>query len=266
MPELPEVETIKNDLEKKVLNRAFINVWSNTKKIIKKDFSNFKKIIKGKKINRIKRRGKNLIISLSDDYYLLIHFKMTGHFIYSSFKEIPKHTRVIFFLDNEKVLALSDVRKFAKINIFTKKELDLELSKLGPEPLTISFSEFKKRMPKKGKIKNILLKQEIITGIGNIYADEILWKCKIHPLTDISQIKDLNNLYKEMKNILKKAIKLRGSSISDYKDLQGEKGTFGDQRKVYRKENLPCPYCQNKIKRIKINNRSSCFCPSCQKI
>ncbi len=261
MPELPEVETIKEDLKTKVLNRTFVDLWTDTEKIIKKELPLFKTKIKKAQIKQIERKGKNIIISLSNNYYLLIHLKLTGHFLYD---QRDRYTRVVFSLDNGKILSLSDLRKFAKIELLTKEELEKKLAKIGPDPLKISLREFKKAMPKRGKIKSILMNQEIISGIGNIYADEILWKSKIHPLTDISQIKNLDLILKETRNILKKAIKLRGTSVSDYKDLQGNEGSFGKERNAYRKKS--CPTCQTEIKRIKLGNRSCYFCPSCQKI
>ncbi len=264
MPELPEVETIKKDL-KKVLNRTFVDIWTDSEKIIKKDFKTFKKTIKGAKIKKIERKGKNLIFSLSNNYYLLIHLKLTGYLLLNKTPQ-NEYIRVIFYLDNKETLALSDLRKFAKIELLSKKELKEILSKIGPDPLKTSFKEFQNNLPKKGKIKKVLMDQKNISGIGNIYADEILWESKIHPLTQISQIKDLNFLFKNIQKILKKGIKLRGASVSDYKDLQGERGTFDQKRKVYKREGKPCFNCQTKIKRIKINNRSSCFCPFCQKL
>ncbi len=275
MPELPEVETIKRDLQTKVLNRAFVNIWTDTRKIIKKDFIFFKRKIKNSKVKKIERKGKNIIILLSNNYYLLIHLKMTGHLLYGQmpieknkwYQDKNNHyLRVIFFLDNKKILALSDLRKFAKIELLLEKELEKELRKIGPDPLEITFSEFQKRLPKKGKIKTVLMNQKFVSGIGNIYADEILWEAKIHPLKDISKIKDLKPLFLIIKKVLKKGIKLRGSSISDYRDLFGKKGSFDKKTKAYQKEGKNCFRCKKIIKRIKINNRSSCFCPACQKI
>ncbi|MDD5606570.1 MAG: bifunctional DNA-formamidopyrimidine glycosylase/DNA-(apurinic or apyrimidinic site) lyase [Candidatus Pacebacteria bacterium] len=275
MPELPEVETIKKDLQTKVLNRAFVNVWTDTKKIIKKDFKQFKKIIKGAKIKNIERKGKNIIILLSNNYYLLVHFKMTGHFLYgklpikkNSWAKDPanQYLRVIFFLDNKKILALSDLRKFAKIELLSKNELDEKLKKIGPDPLEITFSEFQKILPKKGRIKPILMNQKFVSGIGNIYADEILWQAKINPLKDISQIENFQKLYLVIKKVLKKGVKPRGASISDYRDLLGKKGIFDKKTKIYKKEGRLCLNCGTKIKRIKIAGRSSCFCPICQRI
>jgi len=272
MPELPEVETTVSDLKKKVLGRAFFDVWTDTPKIIKTDLTQFKKKIKNKKIKDVKRRGKNIIFELSDGFYLLTHLKMTGHYLYDEWDDDPfnKYIRVKFTMDNKKILALSDLRKFAKIILFkSKKDLDKELSKLGPEPLKITFKKFQKVLKgKRGIIKKVLHDQNIIVGVGNIYSDEILWKTKINPFrkTDSLTEKELKDIYLTTKEILKKAIKLRGTSISDYRDLEGKRGTFGNILKVYKRDGKECPRCKTIIERRKINNRSARFCPSCQKI
>jgi len=271
MPELPEVETTVSDLKKKVLGRAFFDVKTDTPKIIKRDLKDFKKKIKGKKIKDVRRRGKNIIFELSDGYYLLTHLKMTGHYLYDKWEDDPynKYIRVEFIMDNKKVLALSDLRKFAKIVLFDNKEdLDKELSKLGPEPLEITFKEFKERLKgKKGIIKKVLHDQNVIVGVGNIYSDEILWETKINPFRKVNTLteKELKDIYTTTKKVLQKAIKLRGTSISDYRDVQGKKGTNGEALKVYRRDGKECPRCNTKIERVKINGRSARFCPNCQK-
>jgi len=268
MPELPEVQTTVLGLKKKVLNRTFVDVWTDTKKLFKNiSFPDFKKEIKGKKIKKIYRRGKNIIFDLSDGLNLLVHQKMTGHFLYDKWENDPMNSfiRVKFFLDNGKVLALSDLRKFAKIELYKTKDLKLNL---GPEPLEKSFNFDKfKNVLKKGKIKQVLMNQEIIAGIGNIYSDEILWQAKVHPEKDALKLseKELKRIYKAMKDILKKAVDLGGTSISDYRDIEGKKGKFGDIRKVYRRESQKCPRCGAIIKRKKLGGRSAHFCPSCQK-
>lgn len=271
MPELPEVETTVQGLQK-VLNRTFVNVWTNTPKLIKKPSSLalFRKGIKGKKIKKIYRRGKNIIFDLSDDYSLLIHQKMTGHLLYDKWDENDRYNSYIhlkFTLDNGKILALSDLRKFAKVELQKTRSLLKELSSLGPEPLEISFEEFKSLFKKRrGKIKKVLMNQNIIVGIGNIYADEILWETKIHPFKDVSEIteKEFKKIYTATRIILKKALKLGGTSISDYRDIYGRKGSFGDIRKAYRREGEKCFRCGATIKRKKIGARSTCFCPECQ--
>lgn len=272
MPELPEVQTTVLGLNRRVLNRTFANVWTDAEKLFKNiPFSEFKKRIKNKKIKKIYRRGKNIIFELSQDYFLLVHQKMTGHLLYDEWQKdkINSYIHVRFFLDNGKILAFSDLRKFAKIELHEKDSLKKQLALLGPEPLDkiFTFNKFKKVL-RRGRIKQILMNQEVIVGIGNIYSDEILWQAKIHPEKDALKLseKELKRIYKAMKDILKKGVELRGTSISDYRDIEGKKGKFGDVIKVYRKEGEKCPICKSIIKRKKIGGRSAYFCPSCQKI
>jgi formamidopyrimidine-DNA glycosylase len=302
MPELPEVETIVKDLQKKIIDRKIVNLWTDFPKIIKKPskFEQFKKEIKSKKIKRIWRRAKNIIFDLNDNYSLLIHQKMTGHLLFGKWEarngkwtsvipgplrddQMNRFLHLIFTLDNGWQLALSDLRKFAKVELWETKELenDEEMKKLGPEPLAkdFTFEKFKKalRMKKaargeprqrRGKIKQVLMDQEVIAGIGNIYSDEILWKAKIHPFKDISKLSDndFKKIYKAMREILPLAIKLGGESISNYRRPSGEKGFYDKAREVYRREGEKCPVCGGIIKRGKIGGRSAHFCPACQKL
>jgi formamidopyrimidine-DNA glycosylase len=289
MPELPEVETIVRDLKKEVLHRTFIDIWTDTRNIIKKDtLESLKKKLIGKKIIGVRRRSKNVLIDLSDDYILLIHQKIAGHLLFGKWKlekrvwtsekegplltdPINNYIHVVFTLDDKKQIALSDARKFAKVELWKKD--DLESSKdffaLGPEPLEkdFTFSKFKKLFEKKrGKIKQVLMDQNFISGIGNIYASEILFVAKIHPEEEIKNLKeeDLKNIYNAMRKILEKAIELKGDSFSDYRTLYGEKGGAQGMNKVYQKEGQPCPKCGGVVKRIKQGGRSSFFCPKCQ--
>jgi formamidopyrimidine-DNA glycosylase len=291
MPELPEVETIVRELNKEVLGRTFLDVWTNFKKMIKKpkSFEEFRKEIKGKKILNLRRRGKNIIFELSGNSFLLIHQKLTGHLLLGKWKlekgkwisEIPgpllddpmnNFLHLIFWLNDKRQLALSDLRKFAKVELLNKEELEKELKTLGPEPLEkdFSFEKFKEQILKKkrGKIKQVLMDQEVIAGIGNIYSDEILWQAKIHPFKDISKLREeeLKEIYLAMREILKKAIAAKGESISDFRRITGEKGGFNPLRKVYRREGEKCSRCGTIIKRIKIGGRSAHFCPNCQKL
>jgi len=292
MPELPEVETIIRDLNTKVLRRTFIDVWTDFSKTVKKpkDFSQFRKEIKNKKIQKIWRRGKNIIFELSGDKILLIHQKLTGHLLlgnweYSQGKWKPlipgplsddprnRFLHLIFFLDDRQQLALSDLRKFAKVELWDKKELESskEFKGLGPEPLekNFTFEKFKEAIlkRKRGKIKQVLMDQEVIVGIGNIYSDEILWETKIHPFKDISKLSDdkLKKIYRAMRKILAKAVDLGGESFSDFRRISGEKGYFDKERKVYRREGEKCSRCGTIIKRLKLGGRSAHFCPNCQK-
>ncbi|MGA2417975.1 MAG: DNA-formamidopyrimidine glycosylase [Candidatus Staskawiczbacteria bacterium] len=292
MPELPEVETTVKGLKSEVLNRAFVDVWSDWKKIIKRanDFEVFKKEIKGKKIKKIWRRAKNIIFDLSDNHSLLVHQKMTGHLLVGKWEQkngmwkptdeksslndpYNRFLHLIFFLDNQKMLALSDARKFAKVELWKTDDLlnSKEFKNLGPEPLekSFTFEKFKEILKnKKGRIKQVLMNPEIIAGIGNIYSSEILWQAKIHPEKNIAKLseKELKLLYQAIKNVLELGVKLGGESFSDYRKPDGSKGDFDDERKVYRRENQKCSRCGTKIKRLKVGQRSAFFCPNCQKL
>jgi formamidopyrimidine-DNA glycosylase len=290
MPELPEVETTVKTLKRKVLNRTFLDIWTDSKNIKKpKNFQEFKKEIKGRKINNIKRRAKNILFYLSGNKILLIHQKMTGHLLlgkwkvidnkWSSLKTGPLRESVnlfihlMFWLDKGEMLALSDLRKFAKVELWDKDELEgsEEFKKLGPEPLEkeFTFLEFKKALPQKGKIKQVLMDQNTIAGIGNIYSDEILWEAKIHPLKDVSKLskEELKKIYSAVKKILKKAIKLKGDSMSDYRLINGEKGGYQKVQKVYQRQGNFCLRKDGgKIQCLKIGGRTAHFCPVCQEL
>jgi formamidopyrimidine-DNA glycosylase len=293
VPELPEVETIVLDLKNaspKILGEKFLDVWTDFPRMVKKpkSFEEFKKEIREKKIEKIWRRGKNIVFDLSEGKSLLVHQKLTGHLLYGKWKRekgkwvssikgplsedpMNRFLHLIFFLENGWQLALSDLRKFAKVELWPKDLLKAELEKLGPEPLSkdFTFERFKETVlkRKKGKIKAVLMDQTVIAGIGNIYSDEALWRAKIHPLKPVEKISEegLKRIYQAIKKILPKAIELGGESFSDFRRLNGEKGKSEEIIKVYRKEGKPCPICRGKIKRIKLGGRSAYFCPSCQK-
>ncbi len=293
MPELPEVETTVLELKKSkppIFGLKIVEVWTDAKNLIKrpKNFNDFKKEIIGKKFLNVWRRGKNILFTLSSGKTLLIHQKLTGHLLIGQWEKVKgkwvskisgplkedpmnRFLHLIFTLEDGRQIALSDLRKFAKVEVLEKEELEKELAKLGPEPLSeeFTFEKFKEVLKKKkGKIKQILMDQEVIAGIGNIYSDEILWQAKIHPLKKVEKLKEseLKEIFKAMKTILKKAISLGGESISDYRRPSGEKGNFDKYRKVYKREGERCFRCQSEIKRIKISGRSAHFCPSCQKL
>ncbi|MDD5696773.1 MAG: bifunctional DNA-formamidopyrimidine glycosylase/DNA-(apurinic or apyrimidinic site) lyase [Candidatus Pacebacteria bacterium] len=288
MPELPEVETIVRGLGEKVKGRTFLDVWTDSPALFKKvSFKELRKRIKGKRINGVRRRGKNIIFDLTGNYALLVHQKITGHLLLGKWKKqgrvwvsktkgvllsdpMNQFLRAIFFLSGNLDMALSDLRKFAKIELWEKKELEEYLKSFGPEPLSKEFTlnGLKKLFSgKKGKIKQILMDQSFIAGIGNIYASEILWEARIAPTREAGKIKEkeLKRIYLAIKKILKKAIKLQGDSFSDFRKVSGEKGRYQDFARVYQKEGEKCPVCRGRIKRIKQGGRSSFFCPSCQK-
>ena len=301
MPELPEVQTIVSDLNKKITGRRIRRIWFDAPKLIKKPKpGEFEKQIKGLKITEVKRRGKNILIYLTKNlksktksYLLLIHQKMTGHLLYGKWRvkkvsssksqvssllrgplreKVNNYIHLVFYFDNGWQMALSDLRKFAKVVFGLKEEIeDLpELKKIGPDAISknFTFQKFKGTLNNsRGKIKQVLMNQEVIAGIGNIYSDDILWQAKIHPFrtADSLKPKELKSTYSAMRGILAKAVRLRGTSISDYRDPDGKSGFYADKRLVYRRERELCRRCQNPIKRVKIGGRSAHYCPNCQK-
>lgn len=293
MPELPEVETIKNDLNKLIIGRKILDVRSEFPDIIKMDFDEFKKEVVGSKITDVKRRAKNLIIelgSVTGGKYLLIHFKMSGHLIVIGAElEVKngdwvtrvgplsdpqnKYVRAQFILDDGNQIAFSDLRRFGYIKLIAdSQELKAILEQFGPEPLEKAFTvEILEKIleGKKSPIKKVIMDQKNIAGIGNIYADEILFDAKIHPLKPANRLsdEDIRVLYKSIQQILKLALENRGTSTSDYRDASGKRGNYGNIRKVYRKTGEPCPNnCGGKIERISVGGRGTHFCPKCQKL
>ena len=299
MPELPEVQTIVNDLNRKVKGLTITDVWTDWPKYFRRSkggFDGFKKEIKNKKIEKIWRIGKNIILDLSGKQKILIHQKMTGHLLIGKWKmengkwvpaekgllaeKVNGYIHVMFWLGGPSnkvgastMLALSDLRKFAKVLVVDEKDFkNLEdVKNIGPDPLKrgFKFGEFKSLLIKKrGVIKKVLMDQNVISGIGNIYADEILWLSKIHPQKSVEDLKekDLRIIFKNTRFILKKALRLRGTSIDDYRDAEGRRGGYDKVRYVYQREDEPCPRCGTEIKRLKIGGRSAHFCPKCQKV
>lgn len=273
MPELPEVETVKETLKQRLINTTISDTKVLYNNIIAyPDASTFVKNIKNKKIKDINRKGKFLIFDLGD-YCLLSHLRMEGKYFFKNKKDpINKHEHVIFTLDKDKELRYMDTRKFGKMYLIKKKELNTigPLKELGLEPfdnnLTSRYLENKlkhKTLP----IKTILLDQKIITGIGNIYADEILFLSKINPLKKANSLKkkELNNIIKYSKEVLQKAIAKGGTTIHSYTSVDGVTGKFQHELLVHGHEKDPCPTCHNQIKKIKVGGRGTYYCPHCQK-
>ncbi|MFH1824170.1 MAG: bifunctional DNA-formamidopyrimidine glycosylase/DNA-(apurinic or apyrimidinic site) lyase [Candidatus Firestonebacteria bacterium] len=267
MPELPEVETIVRGLQKQIVGKKIVGVKVILPKIVRGDAGDFITFVSGATIQKVWRRGKMIVINLSKGRSLLIHLKLTGQLLYIS-KDAPvtKHTHLVFKLSTGQQLHYLDVRQFGYFCLADTSLVE-GLTPAGLEPLKISLNKFKKIIQsKKARMKSLLLNQSFLAGIGNIYADEILHKAHIHPLQHahtLSQIQ-ITRLYRNIKEVLKKAIKYRGSSVSDYVDSGGQKGNYQRYHRVYRRAGKPCFTCQKKIVRIKIGGRSSYFCPNCQ--
>jgi formamidopyrimidine-DNA glycosylase len=271
MPELPEIETIKRYLEKDLIGRKIKDV----KIVSKKSFLGDKKKILNSKILKIERRGKMLVFRLNNGLNLIFHLKLTGQllFYYTNSNESlnkwqrTKYTRVIFILDKG-FLIFNDARKFGWIKVLDEKGLNNELSKIGKEPFDLNFKYLKEIFSKtKRPIKIILMDQGKIAGLGNIYANEALFLSKIHPLKPANKLKDseIKNLLSSIKKVIKKAIKLQGTSFRFYTKPDESKGSYQEEFLVYQRQNEKCLRCKNKIKYIKIGGRGSFYCPRCQK-
>jgi len=274
MPELPEVETVRKTLELKLKNKKIksINILYHG---IFAD-ANIEKIcndIKEETINNILRKGKWLIFEL-DHYYLLSHLRMEGKYLYRDFKDkITKHEHVIFNIADEFELRYQDTRKFGKMHLIKKSDIgneDSPISKLGLEPwddnLTVNYltEKFKN---KRTAIKTILLDQTIISGIGNIYANEILFLSKINPHKESGKLtsKEKNNIIINTRDVLSIAIEMGGTTIRSYTSQEGVTGLFQQDLYVQDRENEPCKVCKTNIVREKLNGRSAFYCPNCQK-
>lgn len=283
MPELPEVQTTVDGLNRTVRGKKIVRVettynspFYKNKREIKnpKFFTEFRKIVKGQKILKTERRAKNILIHLSRGHTIIVHMKMTGHFVYNR-PDYP-FARLKFELNNGKILVLSDMRKFAKVCLEKTSELSHSphLAGLGPEPLEKSFQlkDFKKRLfiQPKGRIKQVLMNPQIISGIGNIYSDEILWRSGVHPTSIVSKIpeKNLREMYRAMKELLLKGISLGGDSMSDYRNIEGERGDFQNHHRAYQKHRTKCSKkgCKGIIEKIKVGGRTAHFCPKHQKL
>ena len=273
MPELPEVETVKNTLKKILLNKRINSVRVNYSNIIEYPSSNnFIEQIKGQYINDIHRRGKWLMFELTD-YYLLSHLRMEGkYFLKHAQDEVDKHEHVIFELDNDEELRYRDTRKFGRMLLIPKDEIGecKQIKELGLEPwdenLTSTYLLDKYRN-KKLPIKSVLLDQSIITGIGNIYADEILFLSKINPCTVTSTLtkKKCDEIIKHTREVLEHAIELGGTTIRSYESSEGVHGRFQINLLVHNRKDEKCPNCSTLITKIVVGGRGTYYCKVCQK-
>ena len=270
MPELPEVETVKETLKKQILNKVIKEVIVNYNMIEKPSVFEFKEKIKNQKIIDIKRRGKWLLFELND-YYLLSHLRMEGkYYIKNKDDEVTKHQHVIFKLDDGTELRYNDTRKFGRMYLLDKKDAfnQKPLNELGLEPwdnnLNSNYLKDKYKT-KKLPVKTVLLDQSIIVGIGNIYADEILFLSNINPYKKCSLLSnnELDSIIINTKKTLEKAITLGGTTIKSYTSSEGVHGRFQNELLVHTKDN--CPVCKRKITKVKINGRGTYYCEDCQK-
>ncbi|WP_033159716.1 DNA-formamidopyrimidine glycosylase [Mycoplasmoides alvi] len=273
MPELPEVQTVINELSKCILNKKILNIIILNKKIIKNSNQNeFKKYLIGEKFLNISRLGKYIIFHFTNDKILVSHLRMEGKYYFDKKNDIydTKHVLIRFIFDKEE-LRYHDTRRFGTLNIYKKNDylLSKELSKIALDPLDSKFNAnylLNKIKNSKKFIKTTLLDQTKVSGIGNIYADEILFASNLHPMTlaknlNLSKVK---LIVKNAKKILLWAIKCNGTTIASYKFKKGHIGSFQLHLKVHTKTNKPCSKCNTIIQKIKVNGRGTYYCPKCQ--
>ena len=278
MPELPEVETIRRDLEREVAGKKIKGIEVHGLRSIRRHGTKKKFIdaLDGRKINSVGRKGKYLQLKLDDGKVLVIHLGMSGQLLRakSAREKMPKHTHVVIVFTQGGQLRYVDPRTFGELFVAAPEDIDKEvpeLAHLGIDPLedAMSWAVFGRMLQaKRTKLKPLLMDQKFVAGIGNIYSDEILWTAGLRHdrASDSLTSQEVRRLYRAMVETLQDAVKYRGSSIADeqYVDLFGEIGQYQTHHNVYGREGQACSRCRSTIERIKIGNRSSFFCPGCQ--
>ena len=274
MPEMPEVETVRRTLLPLIKGKTIKEVTVWYPKIITGDAKEFARQLTGKKIENIDRYAKYLLIRLSDNLTIVSHLRMEGKYrLVKINTKKDKHDHVqIVFKDNS-ALRYNDVRKFGRMQLIktgTEKQ-KTGIGKLGAEPNSAAFtvSYLQKGLARKKKnIKNTLLDQSVVAGLGNIYVDEVLWETKIHPLSMANSIPDTKvaELHDNINSLIELAIAERGTTVHTYLDANGKTGGFQKMLQVYGHKGEPCMRCGTPLEKIKVNGRGTTFCPKCQVI
>ena len=270
MPELPEVETVRRGLAAAVSGRRIISVEIHERRLRRPIAADFATTLAGRRIERVRRRAKYLLLDLDDGAIWLVHLGMTGTLVVLPAAEPRRtHTHVVALLDDGRTLRFHDPRRFGLMRVAPANEL-FELVALGPEPLGPAFSApFLHEVARRQRraVKSLLMDQQIVAGLGNIYVNEILFGAGVRPSRRTSRVTraDAERIVAETGRVLSEAITLRGSSISDYRDERGEPGAFQHSFRVYDRAGRPCYRCDGVIRRRVIVGRSSFFCPGCQR-
>lgn len=273
MPELPEVETVRRQLDTVLAGARIVDVHILQRGREFPSGEAFRRSLLGKRILHVSRRAKLLLWDFEDGTAMAAHLKMTGRFVFvPSDVKLGKHDRLLFqacSADGANVFVLwSDVRKFGFVKILSADERAMVVSGYGPEPLESSAEELANRLlvPKTRKVKAALLNQEVIAGIGNIYADEALHRAGIRPTRLLGKIRQQERLglAKHIQEVLSESLAQQGTSANDYVDTRGERGGFLDFLRVYGREGEPCRQCGHPISRMVLNQRGTHFCSTCQ--
>lgn len=262
MPELPEVETIVRSLAPRLTGRRILSAIFSSKLVTRGGLKKVAARLAGKTILSLKRHGKHIVFQL-DSGVLTIHLGMTGKLLLDG--AATPYTRGIFRLDRSTLL-YDDVRQFGRIDF--SEQLPERVERLGPDALVIEFDQFYALLKaRKARIKSLLLNQSVLSGMGNIYTDEALFRARIHPTTNSGRLGRVRaqNLHRAMVEVLTIAIASKGSSISDYVDADGASGSFQLQHLVYGRADQPCSKCGTPIRRIVVAQRGTHYCPRCQR-
>ncbi len=273
MPELPEVETVARGLRALLPGRRIVSV-----RLGKTDFIDdpvaLERHLPGARIESVARYGKFLLVRLEPGngvgapYCLVIHLGMTGQLTPRRAEEpVPRHTHARFLLDDGRELRYTDIRRFGRLALVPETQLESFLDHLGLDALEATKEEFRRRLAgRRARIKALLLDQHVFRGMGNIYADESLWRARLHPARHGARLtnEQVARLYRAIHDVLNAAIRLRGSSVSNYVDAEGRPGEYQRRHRVYRREGKACSRCGEKIRRVVVSGRSSYFCPRCQ--
>jgi len=270
VPELPEVETIVRDLRNLVVGRRIESVRVSLNKLIRTGPRRLARLTEGAEVLAAKRRGKFIILTLSGERHVVVHLKMTGQFLWGEVPDVwPDHVHVIFKFDDGQALLYRDMRQFGYILGLDSQDYAewLKSEAIGPDPFQLTPAEFAGLLrSKKGRIKAVLLDQRVISGLGNIYCDEALFAAGIHPLRPADRIgQDLAvRLHEQIVEILKEAVRLRGSTTRNYVGLAGVGGEYQNRHRIYGRTGQNCLVCGCRISRITAAGRGTHFCPSCQ--
>jgi formamidopyrimidine-DNA glycosylase len=275
MPELAEVETVARGL-RSLVGRRIVAV-----RLGKTDFirgpERIEALLPGSRLADVRRHGKLLLFaldraSLADapaQFWLVVHLGMTGQLVlHDVARPAAPHTHVWLSLDDGRELRYTDIRRFGHMQIASSEELDSLVAPLGADPLELTEAEFLRRLrPRRARIKALLLDQHVLRGLGNIYADESLWRARLHPMRCASDLSagELRRLWCSIRVVLRAAIRHGGTSVSDYVDALGRRGSYQKRLRVYRRLGHSCPRCGTPIERTIVAGRGSHFCPRCQR-
>lgn len=272
MPELPEVETVVRGLRATLPGRRILSIRLGQTDFID-DPAALERDLPGRRIGAVRRHGKFVALELESasngagPSLLLVHLGMTGQLVTRRADEpVAPHTHVFFTLDDGRELRYTDIRRFGRILLSITDGSEV-LARLGSDPLEITLEEFREKLAaRRAQIKALLLDQSFLRGMGNIYTDESLWRARIHPARHAARLtlEQVRRLHRSIRRVLEEAIRLGGSSVSDYVDANGERGWFQLRHRAYDREGKPCFRCRARIRRMIVAGRSSYFCPRCQ--